>query len=66
MDKVDVLTLLEFLVTGVCLNSGLSSWEEVRRRLASDRGCVGSTRLRRLVLAAASTLLAGSAIDEAY
>lgn len=37
----------------------------VRRRLASARGCRGSTRLRRLVLAAAFAL-AGSAIDEAF
>lgn len=38
---------------------------EVQRRLASTRDCRGSTRLRRLVLAAAE-VLAGSAIDEKF
>lgn len=62
------------LTLGVYLNvfwcerevSGLWSFsEEVQRRLASPRDCVGSTRLQRLVLAAAGAL-AGSAIDEKF
>lgn len=43
----------------------LSSCELVRRRLAFPRGCVDSTRFRRLVLDAAE-VLAGSAIDVGF
>lgn len=56
---------LKFLL--LCDLSGLCffSVDDVQRRLASTRDCRGSTRLRRLVLAAAE-VLAGSAIDEKF
>lgn len=55
---------LKFLL--LCDLSGLCFFSvEVQRRLASTRDCRGSTRLRRLVLAAAE-VLAGSAIDEKF
>lgn len=57
------LTFVEDLCFGLGLWS--VSFCVVLRRLASERGCGGSTRLRRLVLATAS-VLAGSAIDEAF
>lgn len=55
-------------VGDLCLDLGLWSvflCVAVLRRLASEGGCGGSTRLRRLVLATAS-VLARSAIDEAF
>jgi hypothetical protein len=60
------VSLFPTLYDSVLCECPVVKWSScVRRRLASARGCRGSTRLRRLVLAAAFAL-AGSAIDEAF